>query len=129
MSESRKQKKTTASQSRKAENSQSKAGTVRENLALKRKANALRKSMTASLEERGLTGQIYADLVGDYIELWWHRAALEADIKARGVTVMDVKRGLPVENCSVSARVRVSAQMGKIYKDLGCKGLADQEEW
>lgn len=129
MSKNKKQTKTAASQSRKTGNNQTEEGTVREDLALKRKANALRKSMMASLEERGLTGQIYADMVGDYIELWWHRAALEADIKARGVTVMDVKRGLQVENCSVSARVRVSAQMGKIYKDLGCKGLADQEEW
>ena len=97
---------------------------VRESLALKRRANALRKSMEASLQARGLTEQIYGDMVGDYLELWWTRAELEADIRERGVTVMDEKRGLPVENCSVSARVRVSAQMAKLYKALGCQELA-----
>ena len=96
----------------------------RESLALKRKANALRKSMLDSLQARGLTEQIYGDMVGDYLELWWTRAELEADIRERGVTVMDEKRGLPVENCSVSARVRVSAQMAKLYKALGCQELA-----
>lgn len=98
--------------------------TVRESLALKRKANALRKSMEASLAARGRTEQIYSDMVGDYLELWWTRAELEADIRERGVTVMDEKRGLPVENCSVSARVRVSAQMGKMYKAMGFQELA-----
>lgn len=98
--------------------------TVRERLSLKRKANALRKSMLDSLEARGLTEQIYSDMVGDYLELWWTRAELEDDIQERGVTVMDEKRGLPVENCSVSARVRVSAQMAKLYKALGCQELA-----
>ena len=97
---------------------------VRERLSLKRKANALRKSMEASLQARGLTEQIYSDMVGDYLELWWTRAELEADIRERGVTVFDEKRGLPVENCSVSARVRVSAQMGKMYKAMGFQELA-----
>ena len=98
--------------------------TVRERLSLKRRANALRKSMEASLRARGLTEQIYSDMVGDYLELWWTRAELEDDIRERGVTVFDEKRGLPVENCSVSARVRVSAQMGKMYKAMGFQELA-----
>lgn len=99
-------------------------GPVRERLALKRKANALRRSMEASLAARGLTEQIYRDMVGDYLELWWTRAELEADIRERGPIVMDEKRGLPVENCAVSARVRVSAQMGKMYKAMGFQELA-----
>lgn len=100
----------------------------RESLALKRKANALRKSLQESLERRGLTEGVYSDMVGDYLELWWTRAELEADIRERGVTVMDEKRGLPVENCSVSARVRVSAQMAKLYKALGCQELATKNQ-
>ena len=101
---------------------------VREDLGLKRKANALRKSMLESLERRGLTEGIYSDLVADYMELWWTRAELEADIRERGAAVMDYKRGLPVENCSVSARVRVSAQMARIYKALGCQELAAKNQ-
>lgn len=99
-------------------------GAVREDLGLKRKANVLRKSMLGSLESRGLTEQIYADMVADYMELWWHRAELEADVRENGVKVYDAKRGLDVENCAVSARVRVSAQMAKLYKALGCQELA-----
>lgn len=93
-------------------------------LAMKRRANALRKSMLDSLEARGLTEQVYADKVEDYIELWITRAKLEADISERGVLVYDAKRGLDVENCAVSARVRVSAQMDRIYKALGFQELA-----
>ena len=100
----------------------------RMSLAMKRKANALQRSMLASLEARGLTEQIYADMVGDYMELWWTRAELEADIQERGVLIWDGKRGLNVENCSVSARVRVSAQMAKLYKALGCQELATKNQ-
>ena len=97
-------------------------------LALKRKANALRRSMLESLAARGLTEEIYSDMVTDYLELWWHRAALEADIRENGVKIYDAKRGLDVENCAVSARVRVSAQMAKLYKALGCQELAQKNQ-
>lgn len=97
-------------------------------LALKRKANALRRSMLDSLAARGLTEEIYTDMAADYMELWWHRAALEADIRENGVKVFDTKRGIEVENCAVSARVRVSAQMAKLYKALGCQELAQKNQ-
>lgn len=97
-------------------------------LALKRKANALRRSMLDSLAARGLTEEIYTDMAADYMELWWHRAALEADIRENGVKIFDAKRGIDVENCAVSARVRVSAQMAKLYKALGCQELAQKNQ-
>ena len=97
-------------------------------LALKRKANALRKDMLESLQRRGLTERIYADKVEDYLELWWTRAALEADIAERGILIFDARRGLDVENCSISARVRVSAQMDRLYKALGFQELAQRNQ-
>lgn len=97
-------------------------------LALKRRANMLRRNMLDSLQRRGLTDQIYTDMVSDYIELWITRAALEADIRERGVLIYDAKRGLDVENCAVSARVRVSKQMANIYKALGCQELATKNQ-
>lgn len=97
-------------------------------LALKRKANALRRSMLDSLKARGLTEEIYFDMAADYMELWWHRAALEADIRENGVKIYDAKRGIEVENCAVSARVRVSAQMAKLYRALGCQELAQKNQ-
>ena len=69
-------------------------------------------------------GTVFVQMVEDYVELWITRAKLEADIAERGVTVMDYKRGLPVENCSVSARVRVSKQMTTIVQSLGYKDHA-----
>ena len=124
MGENRKQTAAASGGAGKAAAGAAEGGPVRESLALKRKANTLRKSMEASLLARGLTEQIYSDMVGDYLELWWTRQELEADIRERGPVVMDEKRGLPVENCSVSARVRVSAQMGKMYKAMGFQELA-----
>lgn len=97
-------------------------------LARKRKANELKKSLRDSLQRRGLTEKIYSDMVDDYLELWWTRAKLEDDIRERGVLVYDAKRGLDVENCAVSARVRVSAQMAKLYKALGCQELATKNQ-
>lgn len=101
---------------------------------LRRRANRIRKAMLRDLQERGLTapkdgsdrdrGTIYADMVEDYVALWITRERLEADISERGVTVPDEKRGLPVENCSVSARVRVSKQMTTIMQTLGYKDQA-----
>lgn len=69
-------------------------------------------------------GTVFVQMVEDYVALWITREKLEADIAERGVTVMDEKRGLPVENCSVSARVRVSKQMTTIVQSLGYKDHA-----
>ena len=79
---------------------------------------------SGSKAERESLGAIYADMVEDYVTLWITREKLERDIAERGVTVMDEKRGLPVENCSVSARVRVSKQMTTIMQTLGYKDQA-----
>lgn len=110
-----------------------------EDQKLRRRANRIRKAMLQDLQARGLTaaksgavapagdrdrGAIYADMVEDYVALWLTRERLEADIAERGVTIMDEKRGLPVENCSVSARVRVSKQMTTIMQTLGYKDQA-----
>ncbi len=115
-------------QARAQEARERKARAVGSELALKRKANALRRSMLDSLAARKLTEEIYYDMVTDYLELWWHRAALEADIRENGVKIFDAKRGIDVENCAVSARVRVSAQMAKLYKALGCQELAQKNQ-
>lgn len=114
-----------------------------EDRKLRRRAKRIRQAMLQDLQARGLTaakaatggagcspgsdrdrGAIYADMVEDYVALWITRERLEKDIEERGVTVMDEKRGLPVENCSVSARVRVSKQMTTIMQTLGYKDQA-----
>ena len=80
---------------------------------------ALRKSLQESLEAQGLVEDIYRDKVDEYMDFWVQRQNLEADIRARGVSVLDAKRGMMVENRSVSLSVQVSRQMLAIFKALG----------
>lgn len=82
---------------------------------------ALRQSLLDNLEARGLVERAYADKVEEYMDFWVQRQRLEADIARRGITVMDEKRGMRVENRSVSLCVQVSRQMLAIFIALGLK--------
>ena len=84
----------------------------------------LKQAMLDDLEARGLLNDVYRDLVEQYMDLWSTRKKLRADIKRRGVVVMDPKRQMPVENRSVSMEAQVSAQMLRLYKALGFQDLA-----
>ena len=81
----------------------------------------LRQSLIESLEARGLVEEIYRDKVDEYMDLWRQRMELRADIHSRGVSVMDAKRGMMVENRSVSLEIQVSKQMLAIFNALGFK--------
>ena len=82
---------------------------------------ALRQSLLESLEARGLVEDVYRDKVDEYMDLWRQRIELKKDIRDRGVSIMDVKRGMPVENRSVSLELQVSKQMLAIFTALGFK--------
>lgn len=79
----------------------------------------LKQSMLDNLDARGLVEEAYRDKVEEYMDFWVQRQKLEADIAARGITVLDEKRGMLVENRSVSLAVQVSRQMLAIFKALG----------
>ena len=81
----------------------------------------LKKSLLESLEARGLVEDVYRDKVAEYMTLWVQLRELQADVKDRGVVVMDDKRGMLVENRSVSLATQVSKQMLAIYTALGLK--------
>lgn len=81
----------------------------------------LRQSLLENLEARGLVEKAYTDKVGEYMDFWVQRQKLEADIAARGISVLDEKRGMMVENRSVSLSVQVSRQMMAIFTALGLK--------
>ena len=81
----------------------------------------LKQSLLDSLEARGLVEDVYRDKVEEYMTLWGQLRELQADIKARGVVVMDPKREMMVENRSVSLATQVSKQMLAIYTALGLK--------
>lgn len=84
----------------------------------------LKTDMITNLRARGLVDVVYMDKVDEYMDLWEQRQALIADIEARGVTVMDEKRGMEVENRSVSLHAQVSKQMLAVYQALGFKDAA-----
>ena len=77
--------------------------------------------MLDGLEARGLVEEVYRDKVEEYMTLWRQLRELQEDIDERGVTVMDEKRGMRVENRSVSLATQVSKQMLAIYNALGLK--------
>lgn len=81
----------------------------------------LRKSLLDGLEARGLVEEVYRDKVEEYMTLWRQLRELHEDIDKRGVTVIDEKRGMLVENRSVSLATQVSKQMLAIYTALGLK--------
>lgn len=84
-----------------------------------RKCRELRQGLADNLEARGLVEPIYHELLARYIELWCEFQALTEDIRERGVTVWDEKRGMLVENRSCTIRHQTSQKMNDIYKALG----------
>lgn len=84
----------------------------------------LRKSMLDNLEARGLVESIYTEQVEQYMEFWVQARQLRDDVAARGISVFDEKRGMEVENRSVSLLVQVSRQMQNIYTALGFKDVS-----
>lgn len=85
----------------------------------------LKKSLEDNLSARGLVEEVFSDKVQEYMDLWRRRQQLEEDIEARGVSVMDERRGMLVENRSVSLEVQISRQMLAIYTALGFKDHAN----
>lgn len=84
----------------------------------------LRDGLRDSLEARGLVEPVYGDMLNHYMDLWCQLQDLRDDISDRGVTVMDEKRGMLVENRSVVLEMQVSRQMLQIWTALGFRDLA-----
>lgn len=92
----------------------------------------LKSSMEESLKERGLlnpkeekpTDKVFQDLLNRYLDLWCEYQELSADIAERGVVVMDAKRGMLVENRSLTIRHQTSNKMLDIYTALGFRDIS-----
>ena len=84
----------------------------------------LRASMADSLESRGLIQPVYTELLHRYLDLWCEYQDLTDDIKERGVVVMDEKRGMLVENRSLTIRHQTSNNMLDIYAALGFRDIS-----
>lgn len=80
--------------------------------------------MADNLSARGLIEPVYSELLGRYLDLWCEYQELTADIEERGVVVMDEKRGMLVENRSLTIRHQTSNKMLDIYAALGFKDIS-----
>lgn len=96
-------------------------------MAKARKSKAyrdLRQSLLDDLESRGLVQDVYTDMVDQYMDLWERRQELKKDIAENGVSLMDPKRGMRVENRSVTLESQVVTQMLRLFKALGFQDMA-----
>ena len=84
----------------------------------------LRAGLLDSLDARGMVEPVYLDMLDHYMHLWEQFQDLNEDIRERGVTILDEKRGMLVENRSVVLEMQVSRQMLAIYTTLGFKELS-----
>lgn len=89
-----------------------------------KKYRELKAGMADSLEARGLVEPVYRELLDRYLELWCEYMNLSDDIRERGVTVWDDKRGMLVENRSCTIRHQTSNKMLDIYKALGFQEIS-----
>ena len=91
---------------------------------MEKNEQTLKQALLDNLTARGLTAPVYADKVTEYMDLWRHRQRAGADIEQRGVSVMDERRGMKVENKSVALEVQLSRQMMAIFTALGFRRAA-----
>ena len=84
----------------------------------------LKASLEDSLNARGLVEPVYTELLSRYLDLWCEYQHLTDDINERGVVVMDEKRGMLVENRSLTIRHQTSQKMLDIYGALGFRDIS-----
>ncbi|HBV87033.1 MAG TPA: RNA polymerase subunit sigma-70 [Desulfosporosinus sp.] len=84
----------------------------------------VQRDLLDQLERNGTFGKYYADLVGDYMDMWVTKCLLVDDIQRRGVTIKydngGGQKGLK-KNDSIEQRIKINAQMLKLLAELGIK--------
>lgn len=78
----------------------------------------LKESIVSEMETLGKVAPVYMDQVNEYMGLWIQRQAFRDDIMARGVVVLDEKRGQMVENRSASLRLQTDKQMQSLLAEM-----------
>ena len=92
----------------------------------KTRRRELKTRIYAVLEEHGANDAVHADRAEEYLTLWDIREDLKEDIEENGATQYDAKRGMDVENRSVSLIIQTSRQMSSLYQLLGLEELSGQ---
>ena len=96
---------------------------VGEKLA-KGKRAIIKDALTEQLENQGVIGRHFYDLIDDYLKMWDIKNKLIKDIEERGVSVFwqnsPTQSGYK-KNDSVTDLIKVNAQMLKILQQLNLK--------
>lgn len=93
----------------------------------------LKKDLLDQLEEKGIYGSMYLDMINDYLALWDIKNALIKDIKKKGVSIYWCNGGGQEgfkKNDSIAELNKTNTQMLKILNELGLKATpkaADDE--
>ena len=86
--------------------------------------NEIREDLMNQLNQKGLSGKYYIDLVEDYMRLWDMKEMLSEDIKKRGVAVEQPGvKGIMVEkkNESCDQLLKTNKQMTSLLEYLDIK--------
>lgn len=95
-----------------------------QNLKLTHRYKSIRQDLLDQLGRNLTTGQYYADLIEDYMDMWIEKYLAVLDIRERGIVVKyengGGQSGLK-KNDSVELKIKLNAQMLKILSELGIK--------
>lgn len=97
----------------------------------KRKRNVIKKELLSQLDELGISGKHFEDLVEDYMSLWDTKNELIFDIEDKGVSVFyqnGANQWGYKKNDSVAELNRVNAQMLKIIASLRLQPEAKEDD-
>lgn len=92
-----------------------------------RRTNAyreLRQSLLKHLEGRGLKRLPYTDMVEQYMGYWVEIQKAQAEIDRDGLTILDERRGTPIQNPACATKRQASQEMRKLFATLGFEAEA-----
>ncbi|WP_066679343.1 P27 family phage terminase small subunit [Clostridium septicum] len=91
----------------------------------------IKEDLLKQLENNGVYGKHFEDLIDDYMALWNIKNRLIDDIKERGVSVVwnNGKQHGYKKNDSISELNKTNAQMLKILSELSLKPTAQSEDY
>ena len=79
----------------------------------------LRESLLAHLADRRLERLPYTDMVEQYMGFWVDVQQAQAEIDRDGLTILDERRGTPIQNPACATKRQASQEMRKLFDTLG----------
>lgn len=84
----------------------------------------LKLSLLEHLESRGLKRLPYTDMVEQYMGFWVEAQQAQAEIDRDGLTILDERRGTPIQNPACATKRQATQEMRKLFATLGFEAEA-----